>query len=96
LPELGLRVALGASPRSIMRLILGQGARLAIAGLVAGLGLSILAGRLLEGLLFNVAPRDPVMLAIVSVTVTVAMLAACYIPGRRAVRADPMLALRAE
>ena len=96
LPELGVRVALGASPRSIMALILGQGARLAAAGLVLGLALSMLAGRLLEGLLFNVAPRDPMMLALVSATVAIAMLAACYIPGRRAVRVDPMIALRAE
>ncbi len=96
LPELGLRVALGASSRSIMSLILGQGARLAAAGLAVGLGLSLLAGKLLEGLLFNVTPRDPLMLAIVSVSVAIAMLAACYIPGRRAVRVDPMIALRAE
>ena len=96
LPELGLRVALGASPRSILALILSQGARLAVAGLVLGIGLSLLASRLLEGLLFNVTPRDPLMLVIVSVTVAIAMLAACYIPGRRAVRVDPMTALRAE
>jgi putative ABC transport system permease protein len=96
LPELGVRVALGASPGSIMALILGQGARLTAAGLALGLGLSMLAGRLLEGLLFNVTPRDPLMLAIVSATVAIAMVAACYIPGRRAVRVDPMLALRAE
>jgi putative ABC transport system permease protein len=96
LPELGVRVALGASPRSIMTLVLGQGARLAAAGLAIGLALSLLAGRLLEGLLFNVTPRDPVMLVVVSVSVAVAMLAACYIPGRRAVRVDPMTALRAE
>jgi predicted permease len=96
LSELGVRVALGASPRSIMSLILGQGARLAAAGLALGLGLSMLAGRLLEGLLFNVTPRDPMMLAMVSAAVAIAMLAACYIPGRRAVRVDPMIALRAE
>ena len=96
LPELGLRVALGASPRGIMTLILGQGARLAIAGLAVGLALSLLAGRLLEGFLFNVTPRDPLMLAIVSISVAIAMLAACYVPGRRAVKVDPMIALRAE
>ena len=96
LPELGLRVALGASPRGIMTLILGQGARLAAAGLALGLALSLLAGRLLEGFLFNVTPRDPLMLAIVSISVAIAMLAACYIPGRRAVKVDPMIALRAE
>jgi putative ABC transport system permease protein len=50
----------------------------------------------LQTLLFNVTPRDPMMLALVSVTVALATLAACYIPGRRAVRVDPMIALRAE
>ena len=79
-----------------MRLILGYGARLAAAGLVIGLVLSIAAGRLLQGLLFNVTPRDPLMLALVTITVAVATLAACYIPGRRAVRVDPVIALRAE
>jgi predicted permease len=96
LPELGLRVALGASPRSIMTLILGEGGRLAVAGLVVGIGLSLAAGRLLEGLLFNVTPRDPLMLVTVSIAVALAMLAACILPGRRAVRVDPMIALRAE
>ena len=96
LPELGVRVALGATPRHVMRLVLGYGAKLAAAGLVIGLALSIAAGRLLQGLLFNVTPRDPVMLALVTVTVALATLAACYVPGRRAVRVDPMLALRAE
>jgi putative ABC transport system permease protein len=96
LPELGVRVALGATPEHVMRLILGYGARLAGAGLVIGLALSLTAGRLLQGLLFNVAPRDPLMLALVTISVAVATLAACYIPGRRAVRVDPMIALRAE
>jgi len=96
LPELGLRVALGASSRSIMALVIVQGARLAAVGLALGLLLSMLATRLLEGLLFNVTPRDPLILAVVSIAVTLAMLAACYIPGRRAVGVDPMIALRAE
>ncbi len=96
LPELGVRVALGATPEHVMRLILGYGARLAGAGLVIGLALSLTAGRLLQGLLFNVAPRDPLMLSLVTISVAVATLAACYIPGRRAVRVDPMIALRAQ
>jgi putative ABC transport system permease protein len=79
-----------------MTLILSQGARLAVAGLVLGLALSLLASRLLEGLLFNVAPRDPMLLTMVSIAVALAMIAACVIPGRRAVRVDPMIALRAE
>jgi predicted permease len=94
--ELGVRIALGATPENIMRLILGQGARLAATGIAIGLGLSLLAGRMLHGLLFGVSPRDPLMLAVVTVAVAAAALAACYVPGRRAVRVDPMLALRAE
>lgn len=94
--ELGVRIALGATSENIMRLIVGQGAKLACAGLLVGVGLSLVAGRALEGLLFGVTPRDPLMLAIVVIAVATTTLAACYVPGRRAVRTDPMLALRAE
>jgi predicted permease len=96
LPELGVRVALGASPRRIMRLIAAQGAALAAAGLAIGLVLSLITGRLIEGLLFDVKSSDPLLLAIVCVTIALATLAACIVPGRRAVRVDPMIALRAE
>ena len=95
-PELGVRIALGATPRNILGLIVGHGARLALIGLVLGIVLALLSGRLLEGLLFGVTARDPLSLVGVSVLVAVATLAACYIPGRRAVRVDPMTALRAE
>jgi ABC-type antimicrobial peptide transport system permease subunit len=95
-PELGVRIALGATPGHILGLVVGQGARLALVGLGAGIALSLLAGRLLQGLLFGVTPRDPLMLGVVTAGVTLATLAACYIPGRRAVRVDPMIALRAE
>jgi ABC-type antimicrobial peptide transport system permease subunit len=95
-PELGVRIALGATPGHILGLVVGQGARLALIGLGAGIALSLLAGRLLQGLLFGVTPRDPLMLGVVTAGVTLATLAACYIPGRRAVRVDPMIALRAE
>jgi putative ABC transport system permease protein len=94
--ELGVRIALGATPHRIMRLIIGQGARLAAVGIAIGLALSLLAGRLLQGLLFGVTAHDPLMLALVTLTVAAATLAACYLPARRAVRVDPMLALRAE
>ena len=95
-PELGVRIALGATPENIMRLVVGHGAKLAGAGLAVGLALALLVGRLLEGVLFGVTPRDPMILTLVVAAVAVATLAACYIPGRRAVRVDPMLALRAE
>jgi putative ABC transport system permease protein len=95
-PELGVRIALGATPGDIFGLVVGQGAWLAAIGIVIGGALSLIAGRLLEGLLFGVTARDPWSLAGVTVVVLIASLAACYLPGRRAVRVDPMVALRAE
>jgi len=95
-PELGVRIALGATPENIRGLMLRQGARLAGAGLTIGLVLAVLSSRLLQGLLFGVAPRDPLVLVAVAATIAVATLAACYVPVRRAVRVDPMAALRAE
>ena len=77
-----------------MGLVLGHGAKLAALGLVLGIVLAVLSGKLLEGLLFNVEPRDPVILMAVTIVVAIATFVACYIPGRRAVRVDPMLALR--
>ena len=64
--------------------------------LALGLALSLLSTRMLEGLLFGVPPRDPITMALVTVAIAVAMLLAVYIPGRRAVRVDPITALRAE
>jgi putative ABC transport system permease protein len=96
IPELGVRIALGATPENIMRLIVLHGAKLAGMGMVLGFGLSLWASRLLQGLLFGVTARDPWTLALVAVAVAVATLAATYIPGRRAVRVDPMIALRAQ
>lgn len=96
LPEMGVRVALGATPSRILSLILGQGVKLAAAGLAIGLGLCVMAGRLLQGFLFGVTASDPTMLVFVVAAVTVTTLLACTIPGRRAIRVDPMVALRAE
>jgi predicted permease len=96
IPELGVRIALGATPETILTLVLGQGARLAALGLAVGIGLALLAGRALQGMLFGVTAHDPAILAIVSIVGAVATTMACYIPGRRAVRVDPMIALRAE
>ena len=95
-PEIGVRVALGASPRDILAMIVGQGAKLAAIGLVLGVAMALGAARLVQGLLFGVTARDPMILAGVVVLVSAAALAACYIPGRRALRVEPMIALRAE
>ena len=69
---------------------------MALAGLAIGLALAFFLGKVVEGLLFGVTARDPFILLAVTAVVAVATLAACYIPGRRAVRVDPMTALRAQ
>ena len=96
IPELGVRIALGATPENIRALILGQGAALAGAGLAVGIGLALLSGSVLRGFLFGVSATDPLVLGSVVGAVALATLAACYIPVRRATRVDPMVALRAE
>jgi predicted permease len=96
IPELGVRIALGATPEHIRALILGQGAALAGAGLVLGIGLALLGGRVLRRFLFEVSAADPLVLSTVVIGVALATLAACYVPVRRAIRVDPMVALRAE
>ena len=96
IPEMGVRMALGATPGDIRGLVLGEGARLAGLGLAAGMALALFAGRAVQAFLFGVTPRDPLVLGAVAIGVTVSTLAACYIPVRRASRVDPMRALRAE
>lgn len=95
-PEIGLRVALGATPGDVLGLVLKDGGRLVAMGLAAGGVLSFAGARFLDGLLFGVSANDPVILAGVSLLVAFAAFAACYIPGRRALGVDPLLALRAE
>ncbi len=95
-PEIGLRVALGARPQDVLRLILGQGGRLGAIGLVLGLVLALAGSRALDGLLFGVTASDPVVLGLVVIGVSLTLAVACYLPGRRAVAVDPMQALRAD
>jgi putative ABC transport system permease protein len=95
-PEIGLRVALGASPGDVLGLVLKDGGRLVAIGLLAGGALSFAGARFLNGLLFGVSATDPLVLAGVSLLVALAALGACYVPGRRALGVDPLLALRAE
>ena len=95
-PEIGLRVALGASPGDVIGLVLREGAVLVVIGLAVGAALSYAGARFISGLLFGVSARDPMVFAAVSVLVALAALGACLVPGRRALRIDPLLALRAE
>jgi len=94
--EIGLRMALGASPGGMLRLILRQGMALTGAGLVAGLIAAIATTRLVASMLFAVKPGDPLTYAGVAVALGVVSLAACYIPARRATLVDPVNALRNE
>src|SRR4029077_10365264 len=92
--EIGIRMALGAQPRDIWRLIVGSGARLALAGIAIGLTGALALTRLLSSLLFEVRASAPATFAAVAAGLAVVSLFACYIPARRAVRVDPIVALR--
>jgi len=92
--EIGLRMALGATPRSILRLVVGNGMMLAAAGIAAGAALTLLGAGLARGLLYGANPRDPFTFMIVSLTLGVLCLLACYLPARRAARLDPVITLR--
>ena len=94
--ELGIRVALGAQPADIRSLVLGQAVRLGIVGLAIGLAGALTATRVIGSLLFGVSAHDPATLAGVSVTLLAVMLAAAYLPARRAMRVDPIVSLRTE
>jgi putative ABC transport system permease protein len=94
--EIGIRMALGAGPRQVMGLILGHGLRLALFGVAIGLGASLALTRLMSSLLFGVSATDPPTFACVTILLVVVSLAACYVPARRAMRVDPIVALRHE
>ena len=94
--EIGVRLAMGASPAGIRRLVLGEGGRLAMLGVVGGLVLSLAAGRLLSSLLFGVQPYDLPTLAVVITVLGGMALVASWLPARRAMRVDPLEAMRDE
>jgi putative ABC transport system permease protein len=94
--EIGVRMALGAERGSVLRLVVGTGARLALLGIVAGTATALILTRLMTGLLYGVRPADPVTFVVVTFVVAATSIFACYIPARRATRVDPIVALRYE
>jgi predicted permease len=94
--EMGLRVALGATPGDIFRMVLGRGVRLVIAGLCLGLIGALTLTRFLSGGLYRVNASDPLTFGLVASLLALVALAACYVPARRATKVDPMVALRYE
>ncbi len=94
--EIGVRVALGAGPRDVQRMILGQGLRTIFIGVAIGIAGSLALSRTVESLLFGVTPTDPLTFGGVTLLLIGAALLACYIPARRATKVDPMVALRHE
>jgi predicted permease len=94
--EIGVRMALGAERSDVLRLVIGHGARMALVGVTIGVGAALGLTRLMASQLFGVSAYDPLTFAAVAMLLIVVAIAACYIPARRAMRVDPMIALRHE
>jgi ABC-type antimicrobial peptide transport system permease subunit len=94
--ELGIRLALGAQPAALLRLVIGQGMRLALFGIGLGLLAAAALTRLLQTLLFEVSATDWVTFTAITLLLGLVALLACWIPARRAAKVDPMIALRCE
>jgi ABC-type antimicrobial peptide transport system permease subunit len=94
--EFGIRLALGAQPTDLMRRVLFDGGKLVGIGWLLGVGVALAAARIIQSMLFQVSPHDPVTLAGIGVLLGLAAAAACLVPAWRATRVDPVVALRAE
>jgi putative ABC transport system permease protein len=94
--EIGVRIALGAEPGAITRMVVASGARMVIIGAAAGLAAALALSGLMKSLLFGIGPRDPLTFIVAPAIFVVVALVAAYVPARRAARVSPMEALRAE
>jgi len=94
--EIGLRIALGAQPAGVLRLVVSEGMKVALIGLCTGLLSALAVGKAVSSLVYGIAVYDPSTFSGVAVVLMVIALAACFLPARRAARVDPMVALRYE
>jgi putative ABC transport system permease protein len=94
--EIGIRMAIGARPRDVFKMVLAQGMKLALIGVVLGLGFAFALTRLMETMLFGVEPTDKLTFAAISIMLITVALLACYLPGRRATKVEPTISLRYE
>jgi len=94
--EIGLRMALGASSASVMRMILGHGRRLTLVGIAIGVLGALVVSRLMQQVLFDVSPAEPIVYVALSVILLLVAECAAWLPARRATRIDPVIALRTE
>jgi putative ABC transport system permease protein len=94
--EIGIRIALGARRGDVLQLVLRQGVKIVGAGIVCGAAASVLLTRMMKGLLYSVSSADPMTFAAVVAGLVVVAFAACYVPARRMLRLDPLVALRQE
>ena len=94
--ELGIRIALGATTRGVLQLVIGDGVKLVMLGIVIGMAGAIATGRLLAGLLFGVNATDPMTFTVIALLLAAVSVLACYVPARRATKVDPLTALRYE
>jgi putative ABC transport system permease protein len=92
--EIGLRMALGAQARDVLRMIIRQGMTLVLIGVAVGLACAFALSRIMSNLMFDITVTDPATYAFIALLLTAVSLLACYIPARRATRVDPMIALR--
>jgi putative ABC transport system permease protein len=94
--EIGVRMAMGARPRDVLKLVIGQGAKLIAPGLGAGLIVALIAARIIDSLLYQVSATDPLTYLVAQLPLAAVAFVACYIPARLAMKVDPVTALRTE
>jgi ABC-type antimicrobial peptide transport system permease subunit len=94
--EIGIRIALGAQSRDVLKLVVGQGMKLALIGVLSGSAAALALTRLMKSLLFAVSATDPLTYIVIALLLTTVAFLACWVPARRATKVDPIIALKCE